>query len=100
MPFEEICQQAITTACQNYEVGLSETEITECSRVTLSVGFDSPLQEIERVVALEKRSHEQARVTHFKPLAALEAIASFVESVASIEFYHPNFSRQDDIEYV
>jgi hypothetical protein len=62
--------------------------MTECSRRAASVSFDYPSEAIDRVVALEKRSYEPAKATHFKPLAALEVVASFIEGVASIEFDH------------
>lgn len=92
MSFEEICQRAITTACDECGVELSEESISECSKLTVSVAFEFPSQEIERVVTLEKRSHEPARVTHFRPVAALEVIASFAETAASIGFHHPEFA--------
>lgn len=92
MSVEEICQAAISTACAECEVLLSEDQIVDCSRLAIAAALDLSREDMERLVALETRPYQPAAVTHFKPLAALEVIASFAEGIASIEFNHPEFA--------
>jgi hypothetical protein len=92
MPFEKICQDAIASVSKSYEVGLSDGEITECSRQTVNVAFERTSLETDHVILLQKQPHQTAMVTHFKPLAAIKAIAAFVEGVASIELHHPEIA--------
>jgi hypothetical protein len=41
---------------------------------------------------LQKHPHQPATVTHFKPSAAIEAIASFGEGVAAVALQHPEIA--------
>jgi hypothetical protein len=85
-------EEAMRVACLACGITLSDDDISTCSRIALSSGIEVASDDKEHLVALEYRPYQHPEVTHFRPMAAVKAVASFAEGVASFQFNHPEFA--------